>query len=608
MGEAGRPEPREVLRTVFGFDAFRGQQAEIIDHVLAGGDALVLMPTGGGKSLCYQLPALCRPGVAIVISPLIALMRDQVAALRQFGVAAAALHSGLPPGAASEVERGMAAGAFDLVYATPERVLSESFLGLLSHCEVALFAIDEAHCVSQWGHDFRPEYLRLAELGEHFPATPRIALTATADGPTRRDIVERLNLRDARQFVAGFDRPNIRLRVLPKTSAKDQLLAFLRAEHEGDSGIVYCLRRADVDNTAAWLAGQGYTALPYHAGMDSRARATQQDRFIKEEGVVVVATVAFGMGIDKPDLRFVAHLDLPRNLEAYYQEIGRAGRDGLPADAWMVYGLQDALTQRRFISESGAPDAQKRVEHQKLEALLGYCESMRCRRQILLEYFGDDCEPCGNCDTCLEPVASFDGTEAAQMALSCVYRTGQRFGAGHVIDVLLGGKTERVRRLRHDALSTYGIGAETSRTEWRSIFRQLIALGLLEVDSEGHGGLHLAEDARAVLRGDRRVELRRDSVGRGTKPAAAAKSRARAELTDEADEALFEALRARRAALATEQGVPPYVVFHDTTLIEMSVQRPQSREAFAELHGVGRAKLDRYGEEFLLVIAAQDPG
>ena len=607
MSEAVRRDPAEVLRTVFGFESFRGHQAEIIAHLLDGGDALVLMPTGGGKSLCYQVPALCRPGVAVVISPLIALMRDQVTALRQSGVAAAALHSGLPPGAAGEVERRMAAGALDLVYATPERVLSESFLGLLTRCEIALFAIDEAHCVSQWGHDFRPEYLRLAELGERFPTAPRIALTATADGPTRRDILERLSLDAARLFIAGFDRPNIRYRVLPKSEPRAQLLAFLEAEHKGEAGIVYCLSRADVEVTAAWLAARGFQALPYHAGMAPPARAANQDRFVKEEGVVIVATIAFGMGIDKPDVRFVAHLDLPRSLEAYYQETGRAGRDGLPADAWMVYGLQDALTQRRFIAESGAPESQKRIEHQKLDTLLGFCETTRCRRQVLLDYFGDSCEPCGNCDTCLEPVESFDGTEAAQMALSCIYRTGQRFGAGHVIDVLMGGKTERIRRWRHDALSTYGIGAATPRTEWRSVFRQLIALELIAVDTEGHGGLRLAPDAREVLRGDRRVELRRDPATRRKAPVRETRSRARSAITEAADESLFEALRARRAALASEQGVPPYVVFHDSTLIEMAVRRPGSLEAFADLPGVGRAKLERYGEEFLLIIAGQGP-
>ncbi len=601
------PAPRDILRNVFGFESFRGQQAEIIDHVMAGGDCLVLMPTGGGKSLCYQVPALCRPGLGLVVSPLIALMQDQVGALRQLGVNAAALNSAMPYHEANEVERAMRAGALDLVYVAPERLLTEGFLNLLSDCELALFAIDEAHCVSQWGHDFRPEYRQLTVLHERFPDVPRIALTATADGPTRRDILERLDLAQGRAFVAGFDRPNIRYRVQPKVNPRAQLLDFLENEHRGESGIVYCLTRAKVEETAAWLQGKGFDALPYHAGLEKADRARHQERFVKDEGVVIAATIAFGMGIDKPDVRFVAHLDLPKSLEAYYQETGRAGRDGLPADAWMAYGIQDVAKLQQLIANSDGPDVQKRVERQKLDALLGYCETTRCRRQVLLAYFGEELrEPCGNCDTCLAPVESFDGTEAAQKALSCVYRTGQMFGAAHVIDVLLGGETERVRKFHHDRLSTYGIGGELSREAWRSVIRQLVALGLLVVDVEGHGGLRLGPDCRAVLRGERRIELRRDPTWR--KAPKAAKPRRQVALEDPAAESLFQALRAKRFALAKAQGVPPYVIFHDSTLMEMAQAKPRSLDDFARLSGVGQAKLERYGATFLAVVADYDGG
>jgi ATP-dependent DNA helicase RecQ len=597
-------DPLQVLHEVFGFAAFRGEQAAIIDQIIAGGDALVLMPTGGGKSLCYQVPALCRDGTCVVVSPLIALMYDQVEALRQLGVRAAALNSSLDYATTSAVERDLYSGKLDLLYVAPERLLMNGFLDRLQRCKVALFAIDEAHCVSQWGHDFRPEYLKLAVLRERFPDVPRIALTATADGPTRDDILDRLHLREGRVFVAGFDRPNIRYRIVPKQNSRTQLLDFLK-EHRGEAGIVYCLSRKKVEDIAAALNEAGIAALPYHAGLDKTVRAANQDRFLKEEGLVMVATIAFGMGIDKPDVRFVAHLDLPRSLEAYYQETGRAGRDGLPSEAWLLYGAGDQAKLRQFIDESDAADRQKRIEHQKLDALLGYCETMRCRRQVLLAYFGDTLEePCGNCDTCLSPAVAFDGTEAARKALSCVYRTGERFGAGHVIDVLLGAETERIRSFGHDALSVYGIGKEFGRTEWRSIFRQLTALGLLIVDTGGHGGLHLGPDCRAVLRGERRIELRREE-GRRRQSAAdrAAKRATAAGLEDDAGlRALFEALRARRASLAKAQGVPPYVIFHDTTLIEIARSKPTTLEALAGITGVGQAKLARYGDLFVSVV------
>jgi len=601
MGSA----PLETLKTVFGFECFRGQQAEIIDHVIGGGDALVLMPTGGGKSLCYQVPALARPGCAVVVSPLIALMQDQVAALRQLGIQAAAINSSMPPVEAREAEWQMRTGALDLAYVSPERLLTEPFLNHLGACEVALFAIDEAHCVSQWGHDFRPEYRQLTVLHERFPDIPRIALTATADGPTRRDIAERLELEDGRVFVAGFDRPNIRYRVLPKENGRAPLLAFLRAEHGGDAGIVYCGTRGKVEDTAAWLAAEGVAALPYHAGLDPGTRAANQERFVKEDGVVMVATIAFGMGIDKPDVRFVAHLDLPKSLEAYYQETGRAGRDGLPSNAWMTYGTQDLMRQMQFIESSETPERQKQVERQKLNALLGYCETPRCRRQVLLGYFGETLpEPCGNCDTCLEPVETFDGSEAAQKALSCVYRTGQRFGTAHVIDVLRGGSTEKITRFGHDRLSTWGIGQEFSRPEWQSIFRQLVAAGLLSVDTEGHGGLKLGPDSRPVLRGEQPIELRRDA-GRSRPKKAAKAPRGRAALEHPEDEALFQALRARRLELARDQGIAPYMIFHDSTLIEIARARPRHRHELARLPGIGAAKLERYGTEILEVVAAE---
>ena len=599
---ATRRDPLDMLRTVWGYPAFRGLQAEVIDHVLAGGDALVVMPTGGGKSLCYQVPALCLDGLAVVISPLIALMQDQVAALTQLGVRAAALNSSVGFPQQATIERAMKDGTLDLVYVAPERVRLPGFLDLLARCRVSLFAIDEAHCVSQWGHDFRPDYLELKVLHERFPDVPRLALTATADAPTRREIVERLDLGRGRVFVAGFDRPNILYRVLPKLQPKAQLTGLLRAE-AGKSGIVYCSSRGKVDAVARALNAEGVSALPYHAGLDSSLRTANQEYFLKEEGVVMVATIAFGMGIDKPDVRFVAHLDPPRSLEAYYQETGRAGRDGEPALAWMVHGLEDVGKLKSLLRQSAAPERQRRIEGQKLDALLGYCETTRCRREVLLGYFGEPFEgPCGRCDNCLESPESFDGTELAQKALSAVYRTGQRFGAGHLIDVLRGVENERARALGHDRLSVFGVGRDLPPQAWRSVLRQLAALGLLEVDVEGHGGMHLGEECRAVLRGERQVLLRRD-------PAPAKPARTRAERTGTApvapaDEPLFQALRRWRLEVARAQGVPPYVVFHDATLAAIATARPTSKRALAAVPGVGAAKLERYGEPILDVVAA----
>jgi ATP-dependent DNA helicase RecQ len=592
----------DILRGTFGYPAFRGQQQAVVEHVAAGGDALVLMPTGGGKSLCYQIPALLRPGVGVVVSPLIALMQDQVDALVQLGVRAAALNSSLDAGSAQEVERAMREGELDLVYVAPERLLTARFLDLLDRCSVALFAIDEAHCVSQWGHDFRPEYRGLDVLHRRWPEVPRIALTATADGPTRREIAERLDLGQAREFVASFDRPNIRYAVTPKDNPQRQLREVLR-RHPGGSGIVYCQSRRKVEETAAALAAEGWTALPYHAGLESAVRAANQRRFLREDGVVMVATIAFGMGIDKPDVRFVVHLDLPKSVEGYYQETGRAGRDGEPAEASLFYGLADVVGIAQFIDASEAGEERKRLERRKLDALLGWCESTRCRRQGLLGAFGEDYpRPCGNCDNCLDPPRTWDATEAARMALSCVYRSGQRFGVAHLTDILRGEATDRVRDLGHDRLSTFGIGAAHDERRWRSVFRQLLALGLLASDLEGHGSLRLTEASRAVLRGERRVELREDA--RAAKPARGrARAAADAAPLGVADEPLFEALRRLRARLAREQNVPAYVIFHDSTLRAIAAARPAGVDELAALPGVGAAKLARYGEALLAVVA-----
>jgi len=599
--------PLELLQNVFGYPGFRGQQQAIVEHLAEGGDALVLMPTGGGKSLCYQIPALLRQGTGIVVSPLIALMQDQVDALREAGVAAAYLNSSLGSEAQREVERQLLAGELNLLYVAPERLLTSRFLELLERTEVALFAIDEAHCVSQWGHDFRPEYRELAILHQRFAHVPRIALTATADQRTREEIVERLALQQARQFVSSFDRPNIGYRVGLRHNAKRQLAEFLQG-HQGESGIVYCLSRRKVDDTAAWLVEIGVEALPYHAGLDAATRAANQQRFLREDGVVMVATVAFGMGIDKPDVRFVAHLDLPRSIEGYYQETGRAGRDGLPAEAWMIYGLSDVVTMSQMIAQSESADERKRVERQKLESLLAYAEATGCRRQLLLGAFGESYpQPCGHCDNCIAPPKTWDATVPAQKALSAVYRTGQRFGAGHVIEVLRGLDNKRVMELGHDRLSTFGVGADMDEKQWRSIFRQLLAAGLLEADAEGYGTLRLTAASRAVLSGGRQLYLREDA-----RPEKASRRRRDSQLVtgggslgiEAYEQSTWEALRALRSQLAKQQGVPPYVVFHDATLLAMLRAMPANEEELATVSGVGEAKLKRYGRDFLAVINA----
>ena len=590
----------ELLQRVFGHSAFRGEQAAIVEHVATGNDALVLMPTGGGKSLCYQLPALLREGTAIVVSPLIALMQDQVEALRQLGVRAAYLNSTLEAEDAQAIERQLLAGEIDLLYVAPERLLTPRFLSLLDRAPLALFAIDEAHCVSQWGHDFRREYLELTVLHERWPEVPRIALTATADPPTQREIAQRLQLEDARRFVSSFDRANIRYTVVQKDSAKRQLLDFLQA-HQGEAGIVYCLSRRKVEEFAEYLAGHGIDAVPYHAGIDARIRAANQRRFLHEEGVVVVATIAFGMGIDKPDVRFVAHVDLPKSIEGYYQETGRAGRDGEAADAWMCYGLGDLVLLRQMIEQSESGDERKRLEHRKLDALVGYCESMRCRRQVLLANFGEEYpEDCGNCDNCLHPPEAWDATEATRKALSCVYRSGQRFGAAHVIDILRGADNEKVRQFGHDQLSTYGIGTDLDARSWRGVFRQLVAHGLLEVDGEGYGGLRLTAASRPVLTGTEQVMLRRITPprrererSRSARPGAVQAELASADLT------LFESLRELRARLAREQNVPAYVIFHDATLRGIAARRPTTEAELADIGGIGAGKLARYGDAVL---------
>ncbi|MBI3900439.1 MAG: DNA helicase RecQ [Gammaproteobacteria bacterium] len=600
----------KILNDVFGYPVFRGQQAEVVEQVSAGGDCLVLMPTGGGKSLCYQIPALLRDGIGVVVSPLIALMQDQVTALREVGVNAAFLNSTLDWREADRVERDVVDGKLDLLYVAPERLLTERCLSLLDRAKVALFAIDEAHCVSQWGHDFRPEYIQLSVLHERWPSVPRIALTATADSATRAEIIKRLALDDARIFVSSFDRPNIRYRIVEKNNGRKQLLDFIRAEHAGDAGIVYCLSRAKVEETAAALVADGVNALPYHAGMDGGTRQRHQTRFLREDGMVMVATIAFGMGIDKPDVRFVAHLDLPKSIEGYYQETGRAGRDGLPANAWLAYGLQDVVQQRRLIDGSEANENYKRISGAKLDAMLGFCETSECRRVRLLAYFGESGRACGNCDNCLDPPQVWDGTIAAQKVLSCVARLwkerGQRFGAGHVTDVLRGQTTDKVKQWRHDTLSVFGVGADLSETDWRTVLRQLIAAGLLAVDHDAYGTLVLTEASRAVLKGERQVMLRKQI----------ARPPARRERTERVQRAgiaveglsptalgLYERLRVWRSETAKSQGMPAYIIFHDATLREIADACPRTLDQLRGISGVGAKKLEAYGEKILSEIA-----
>ena len=627
---APSPAARQVLAEVFGYPAFRGQQQAIVDQLIGGGDALVLMPTGGGKSLCYQIPTIVRhragQGVAVVVSPLIALMQDQVGALDEVGVEAAFLNSTLSAQQAAAVEQGLLSGRLTMLYAAPERLLTPRFLAMLESLhergQLSLFAIDEAHCVSQWGHDFREEYLGLSALHERFPDVPRIALTATADDHTRADIVERLQLQDAKLFISSFDRPNIRYTIVERDNARTQLLRFLRDEHEGDAGVVYCGSRKKVEETAAWLQDEGIPALPYHAGLDAGVRKRHQDRFLREEGLVMVATIAFGMGIDKPDVRFVAHLDLPKNIEGYYQETGRGGRDGAPADAWMTYGLADVVNQRRMIDESPAGDDFKRVQRGKLDALLALAEAHDCRRVRLLAYFGEDSQPCGNCDNCLHPPVTWDSTDAARKALSCIYRFAQHgrehhgarsFGVAYLIDVLRGKRTEKVEQYGHASLSTFGIGADLSEQQWRAVLRQLVALGHVVTEGE-YGTLALTDTARTVLRGDVQLRMRtpaeaprrsrsrtRGGAAAGTDTAPRGPKVAPADL-DERQIARFEALRQWRADVAREHNLPAYVVFHDATLAEMARRQPASLAELGGISGVGAKKLEAYGTALLQVL------
>jgi ATP-dependent DNA helicase RecQ len=591
-----------ILQTVFGYQSFRGQQAEIVNHVGQGGDALVLMPTGGGKSLCYQIPSMLRDGVGVVISPLIALMQDQVDALAEVGVRAAFLNSTQTFDEAMRTERRVRNGELDLVYVAPERLMTPRCQELLDASKIALFAIDEAHCVSQWGHDFRPEYIKLSVLHERFPEVPRIALTATADPQTRAEIARRLQLEDALQFVSSFDRPNIRYQIVEKTNARKQVLDFIQNEHAGDAGVVYCLSRKKVEETAEFLNAHGVTALPYHAGMDIATRTANQARFLREESIVMVATIAFGMGIDKPDVRFVAHLDLPKSIEGYYQETGRAGRDGQPADAWMAYGLQDVVQQRRMIDESEADETFKRVQTAKLDAMLGLCETLNCRRVRLLDYFGQASAPCGNCDICLNPPVSFDGSVQVQKLLSSIYRVDQRFGAGHVIDVLRGTDSDKIKQWRHDRLSTFGIGSEHSEAEWRAILRQAIALGLVEVDHDSYGALKLSAEARPVLRGERKVQLRQYQKPVKQKRQAARPTGHTESDLPAAEQAIFDKLRGWRAETARTHNVPAYVIFHDATMREIAKARPGSLNDLRNISGVGEKKLETYGAEIVALI------
>jgi ATP-dependent DNA helicase RecQ len=595
--------PLSILKQTYGYDQFRGQQEEIINHLIEGGSSFVLMPTGSGKSLCYQIPALCREGVGVIVSPLIALMQDQITALAQLGISAGAINSSMSDRKVFEVKQKLENNNLDLLYVAPERLVMPEFVELLERVKIALFAIDEAHCVSQWGHDFRPDYTALSFLAERFEDVPRIALTATADKATRKDIIERLKLENGQTFVGGFDRPNIHYSILERNNAKKQVFDFIQNYHREDSGIIYCISRKKVEEMAEWLQGKDINALPYHAGLPAEVRSENQDRFLREDKIIIVATIAFGMGIDKPDVRFVAHMNIPKSIEAYYQETGRAGRDGLPSNAYMIYGMDDAVMQRNWIENSEAPELQKRIEHQKLNALLGLCEAAICRRQVLLEYFDDTGEPCGNCDTCDTKPQTFDGTTPAQMALSAVYRTGQRFGMVYVVDVLLGKEDDRIIQFGHDQQSTFGIGKELSRSEWQNIFRQLVSRNLLMVDVQEHNGIKITEKGFAFLKQKESIDFRKVTISKKTK-ADKPSRRKKPALEDEDDQELFEKLKEARQLMAKKRRVPAYVIFHDKTLIELADKRPQSFEEMLEINGIGESKLKKFGQTLLDVILA----
>ena len=597
----GLNNPLQILEHIYGYDQFRGQQADIIKHVVDGGSAFVLMPTGSGKSLCYQIPALCRDGVGVIISPLIALMQDQLTALEQLGISAGAINSAMSYDQVFKVKQKLKNNELDLLYVAPERLVMKEFLEMLDNTNIALFAIDEAHCVSQWGHDFRPDYTALSLLAKRYEKIPRIALTATADKPTRKDIVERLALEGGKTFIDGFDRPNIHYAILERNNPKKQVLDFIKNNHPEDSGIIYCISRKKVEDVAAWLQGKGINALPYHAGLTPKIRSQNQDRFLREDNIIIVATIAFGMGIDKPDVRFVVHMNIPKSIEAYYQETGRAGRDGLPSNAYMIYGMDDAAMQRNWIENSEAPEVQKRIEHQKINALLGLCEAAICRRQILLEYFADSCEPCGNCDTCDTHPETFDGTIAAQMGLSAVFRTGQRFGMVYVIDVLMGKDDERITRFGHDKQSTFAIGKEFSKIEWQNIFRQLVSQNLLMVDVNEHNGIKITEKGFQFLKEKATISFRKLTEKQKVKREKKVKKVAIA-LDNDLDQTLYEDLRVTRQQLAKKRRVPAYVIFNDKTLAELAQVKPQSLDEMLDISGIGAAKLKKFGQALLDVI------